>query len=386
MTTFNASGGPQILHFGYGSNLDLQDWTAFCRANGFDPECLEPVGRAALPDHELVFDYYSPSRGGGALNVRPKVGQVVDGYLFRVAAEGWRALDRKEGVKAGCYERFETVALLPDGSQVPVRTYRACKHQLKPFQRPTAEYLEICRRGRERFGLGTEMLDAVAEGCEADAEVLAVFAYGSLVRGGDRFPIVEEFGVKCALMAHALGDLYDCGAWPALALRPNGDEFQRVAGDFLVPHDLAGLLERLDRIEGFRGFGGEQHLFRRTLIDVDVDHGRPRRAWVYVMDRAPAGARLIEGGDWRRYQRVHTQFVRALVAEHADGVEAFATHVARSIVPPCVEFSPARDDLTMEQLVDAVLSGEVAERRLAQVSERWAAVPAVIGLGRGAVQ
>jgi hypothetical protein len=83
---------------------------------------------------------------------------------------------------------------------------------------------------------------------------------------------------------------------------------------------------------------------------------------------------------------VHTQFVRALVAEHADGVEAFATHVARSIVPPCVEFSPARDDLTMEQLVDAVLSGEVAERRLAQVSERWAAVPAVIGLGRGAVQ
>jgi gamma-glutamylcyclotransferase (GGCT)/AIG2-like uncharacterized protein YtfP len=323
----------------------------------------------------MVFDYYSDSRGGGALNLRPRLGQVVDGYLFRVTAEGWRALDRKEGVKAGCYEPFDTVVILPDGREQPVRTYRACAHQVKPFQRPTTEYLDICRRGRERFGLDTGMLDAVAEGQEAELVVQAAYLYGSLARGGERFPAVAEFGLNCALMAHAFGDLYSCGPWPALALSGEADEFRRVAGDFFLSQDIAGLLDRLDRIEGFRGFGSQENLFRRTLMDIDVDHGRPRRAWLYVMDAVPADARPVESGCWRRHRRVRRQFVRSLVAAHAEGVEAFARKVAINMVPPCVSFDPARDDLTLEQLVDAVLSGEVAERRLAQVSEQWVVVP-----------
>jgi hypothetical protein len=160
--------GGEILHFGYGSNLDSKDWADLCRAKGYDPVCLEPLGPAALTDYVLVFDYYSRSRGGGALNIRPHVGQVVDGYLFRVTPEGWRALDSKEGVKVGSYERFDTVALLANGSRVPVRTCRACAHQVKPFQRPTAEYLTICRRGRMRFGLDTRILDTAADGREAE--------------------------------------------------------------------------------------------------------------------------------------------------------------------------------------------------------------------------
>jgi gamma-glutamylcyclotransferase (GGCT)/AIG2-like uncharacterized protein YtfP len=386
MTTFSTSSGPQVLHYGYGSNLDKLDWGRFCRDHGFDPACLEPLGPATLPDHELVFDYYSPSRGGGALNVRPRLGQVVDGYLFRVTAEGWRALDRKEGVKAGCYERFDTVVILPDGREQPVRTYRACAHQVKPFQRPTRDYLEICRRGRERFGLNTRMLNAVAEGQEAEIEVQAAFFYGSLARGEERFPVVAEFGLDCALMAHAFGDLYSCGPWPALVLCAGADEFRRVAGDFFRSPNIVNLLDRLDRIEGFRGFGSLENLFRRTLMDIDVDHGRPRRAWVYVMDHLVDGARLIEGGDWRRHRRVHAPFVRALVQEHAEGVDGFATQVARLIVPPCVEFDPARDDLTMTQLVDAVLTGEVAERRLAQVSDAWAVVPRSTVMTSGGVR
>jgi gamma-glutamylcyclotransferase (GGCT)/AIG2-like uncharacterized protein YtfP len=365
----------ETFYFAYGSNLDPQDWERFCWERGFDPSCLNPVQPAVLPDFELVFDYYSRSRRGGALNLRPRVGQMVEGLLFRVTPEGRQALDRKEG-HPNYYERFETVALLPDGSAVPVRTYRARADRAGTFHKPTTEYLQICRRGRAHYGLHTRMLEAVAEGHEAELEVLGVFSYGSLMRGESRFGVVEEFGLQCALMARAFGDLYDFGQWPALRLRPVEDDSEhRVAGDFLIPGDLAGLLERLDWIEGFNGFGLEPRLFRRTLIDVYVDHGRPRRAWVYVMDSVPADARPVESGCWRRHRRVRRQFVRSLVAAHAEGVEGFARKVAINMVPPCVSFDPARDDLTMEQLVDAVLSGEVAERRLAQASERWAAVP-----------
>ena len=374
MTTDQTLMTGEILGWGYGSNLDTRDWESFCRRHCFDPACVEPVGPAYLPDHELVFDYYSGSRGGGALNLRPRVGQVVEGVLFRVTEEGWRALDRKEGHPKH-YERWETVALLADGSEAPVRTYRACAHRITSFQRPTPEYLEICRRGRAAFGLSTRMLDAVAEGREAEIEVLGAFYYGTLARGGERFPIVERSGLKCTLMARAFGHLHDCGPWPALTLPAGADEFDGVHGDFVIPEDLPELLEQTDRIEGFHGFGRPDNFFRRTLQDVDVDHGRPRRAWVYVLDELPEGARRIEVGCWRRHRRLHGRFVRALVQAHAEGVEDFATQVARAIVPPVVAFDPSRDGLTLEQVVEAVVTGELAERRLAQVSDRWATVP-----------
>ena len=152
MVTMQSLSAGDIYYWGYGSNLDESDWVAFCGPRGFHPNCIEPVGPAYLPDHELVFDYYSSTRDGGALNLRSRVGQVVEGMLFRVTEEGWQALDRKEG-HPNYYERWDTVALLQDGCEVPVRTYRTAAHRVTSFHRPTAEYLEICRRGRVRLGM-----------------------------------------------------------------------------------------------------------------------------------------------------------------------------------------------------------------------------------------
>lgn len=302
MDMTNALMDSESLYFGYGSNLDEQDWAAFCRRRGFDPACLTPVGPAWLPDHELVFDYYSPSRGGGALNIRPRVGQVVEGYLFRVTGEGWRALDRKEGAP-GYYERFPTVALLPDGRDLAVQTYRACAERVVGFRRPTQAYLEVCRRGRERFGLETRMLDAVSAGREAGFEVAGVFAYGTLMRGEARFALVEQCGLKSVEPAVSQGVLHDFGQWPAMSLESSAREYRSVSGELQVVEDLATLLKRLDVIEGFHGFGRAGSLFRRVLIDACLNgDGGVQRAWAYVMDRAPARGEQIPGGCWRGHR------------------------------------------------------------------------------------
>lgn len=365
----------EVLYFGYGSNLDEHDWNRYWAALGRRAPILEPVGPAVLPDHELAFDYYSGSRGGGALNVRRRVGQTVEGYLFRVSDAGWRGLDRKEGAAAGCYEPFETAALCSrTGVPIPIRSYRACGNRVGVFHQPTVAYLEACRRGRQRFGLGTAMLESAAKGEMPDSEVRGLFAYGTLMRGESRFPVVGRIGLKCALLARAFGDLYDRGAWPYMRLdgRP---ERQMVHGEFLIPHDLPSLLETCDAMEGFDGFDAPPRLFRRTLIDVDVDNGRIRRAWVYVLDTAHDLADLIPSGCWRRHQMRHTNFVRDLVEAHADGIEDFAHKVAVAITPPACMFDPERHDLTMAQVIDEVAHSDIAERRLAQVSERWNVVP-----------
>ncbi|MCP4887942.1 MAG: hypothetical protein GY904_15160 [Planctomycetaceae bacterium] len=52
--------------------------------HNFSRARLIPRGTALLPDYRLAFSHKSVSRGGGALNVEPYVGGVVEGVLFEV--------------------------------------------------------------------------------------------------------------------------------------------------------------------------------------------------------------------------------------------------------------------------------------------------------------
>ena len=72
-------------HFGYGSNLNWDDWKKWCNERGKDPNSLkvEP-GTFFLPDYELDFHYYSSGRDGGALDVVKLRGHAVAGKLFKV--------------------------------------------------------------------------------------------------------------------------------------------------------------------------------------------------------------------------------------------------------------------------------------------------------------
>ena len=110
-------------HFGYGSNLDLDDWKKWCDVRGrkSDEMQVEP-GIFFLPDYELDFHYKSGSRGGGALDVVERPGHVVAGKLFKVTGDGWKSLDYKEG-SPKYYERKQVEVLSENGEQRTAITY-----------------------------------------------------------------------------------------------------------------------------------------------------------------------------------------------------------------------------------------------------------------------
>ena len=83
-------------HFGYGSNLDLDDWKKWCDDYGrkSNEMQVEP-GIFFLPDYELDFHYESGSRGGGALDVVERPGHVVAGKLFKVTR--WLEIIKQKG-------------------------------------------------------------------------------------------------------------------------------------------------------------------------------------------------------------------------------------------------------------------------------------------------
>ena len=89
---------PERLYFGYGSNLDAEDWAAWCSTKAADPTSMVEVGPAWLLDHSLRFHYRSKGRGGGAADVvEDSRGTAVPGALFSLSEEGWKWMNRKEG-------------------------------------------------------------------------------------------------------------------------------------------------------------------------------------------------------------------------------------------------------------------------------------------------
>ena len=115
-----------------------------------------------------------------------------------------------------------------------------------------------------------------------------VFVYGTLLsgecnsgraRGARRIP------------AWTRGTIYDTG-WGYPAFTRDGET--RIDGELLIVN--SGAFSSMDRLEGYPNF------YRREEIDVFTSSGR-FRAWVYIMNRLPEGAKVIECGDWRRRER-----------------------------------------------------------------------------------
>jgi gamma-glutamylcyclotransferase (GGCT)/AIG2-like uncharacterized protein YtfP len=271
------------LYFAYGSNLDAEDWAGFCARHGFHEALLEPMSPALLLDVELTFDRHSASRQGGALNLRERPGQAVEGMLFRADDATLLALDAKEGAPNhyACVQRH---AVLPDGTVVEAMTYVGPS---QGFCAPHADYLAVVRRGQLAHGLAHGMMEAAALGEAPALTIRHLFVYGTLMEDQANAHHLAGVPRRAGIVR---GVLHDCGPAPAMAL-----------GEGEVHGEVVELpLERLagmDELEGVAPAGAPGGLYRRTVLTVRTAEGA-LRAYVYVMEDASRLPR-IASGDWR---------------------------------------------------------------------------------------
>jgi gamma-glutamylcyclotransferase (GGCT)/AIG2-like uncharacterized protein YtfP len=282
-------------YFAYGSNLNLKDMEKWCERMG-RPCALGGRGVPAyLPDHDLVFDYFSNSRKSGVLDLRPSIGKVVPGALFEVAEENLKTLDLKEGVPL-IYRRAGKRVLLADGRELEAVAYEVSPEYRSPAPvAPSAAYVEIVAAGLAEFGHGDRMLRAAARAEETPFLVTGLFVYGTLLRGGSRHGELERCGgITGVTPATAKGTLLDCGSFPGMVPGPEGT----VHGEILELRDLPLAFTHLDGIEGFEGFEAARALFRRALLAVRLADGTDRLTWSYLWAGGAKHPR-IASGDWR---------------------------------------------------------------------------------------
>lgn len=290
------------LYFGYGSNLDAQNWREFCARHNANAGSMRPVGPAMLPDCELVFNYRSVLRPGGALNIRERKGQFVHGALFEVSDHGWGVLDLKESVAAGCYQRIAHMAITPGGKTTPVVTYQVTRQRTEGFVPPSDAYSKIVRRGLADFGLPSHQYEQAAINDGARKEVDGIFVYGTLMHGQSRHDAIRQHQPHAQQPAHAPGRLHATVAdYPMLDL-DHGDAEARVRGEVFRFPDTGPVLESLDRIEDFHGYSRDGHEYVRTLLEVAAGNGECGLAWTYVAGKRSMMGERIASGCWRTHR------------------------------------------------------------------------------------
>ena len=283
-------------HFGYGSNLDLDDWKKWCDDYGRKSEEMQvESGIFFLPDYELTFHYYSGSRGGGALDVVKLRGHAVAGKLFKVTGDGWASLDRKEGAPS-YYRREKVVVLAEDGERRTAITYVVAPDKIREGHEPPARgYVEIVERAYDHYGItkahpwAKKQLLASGKGMVTKSAVNHLFIYGTLRGGEERAGILSEFSSKTTKDCNIRGSLVDLpGGYPGLI---NGDG--SVVGEIHYTPKIQNALKKLDMIEGFEGYGKDGSLFHRVLT-----YANDIPCWTYVYAGSPDDGPIIESGDW----------------------------------------------------------------------------------------
>jgi len=281
------------LYFGYGSNLDWNDWVQYCEKNNANPNGLKEREPAWLVGHHLKFHYHSRGRKGGAADVVPiNEFHATPGALFDVDESAWSTLVAKEGAP-WYYEEKNVLAIGSDGQLHDAVTFVVCNDRRKPdFQRPTDGYHGLIHDGLRHRGLSTTGLEMAMQHTFDTPTINHLFVYGTLMSGQKRFNQLESY-VLSQHDASVRGHLHHLGDYPGMKL---GDG--RVHGQLMNIDDVEACLERMDSIEGFLGFGHHDSLFDRTIVHVETEQGQVW-AWTYLYAGDVGDESIINDGRWR---------------------------------------------------------------------------------------
>ena len=120
-------------------------------------------------------------------------------------------------------------------------------------------------------------------------ETFRVAVYGTLLAGerNEHWAAGALSRVPCVIW----GVLYDTGCGFPAFVPASPTEGHAVQAELLTV-DADGLA-RMDELEGY------PRLYRRDEVDATLEDGSTVKAMVYVMNRLPEQAAVIESGDWR---------------------------------------------------------------------------------------
>ena len=286
----------EVLYFGYGSNLDVSDWKSWCERKHLPYDGLVEISPCWLPNYTMKFHYFSSSRDGGAADiVENGRGHAVPGVLFSMDQDALAAMDQKEGTQAGVYARRMVHVALPDGTFVEALTYCVTPPRREDkFIQPTKQYIGLIEKGLKKRNLPIGELKNAIEDFSPSFPVEKIFVYGTLMEGEVRSSTTKQLCNGEARSASISGELADLGAFPGL-----------IAGDGTVKGELYHLdqvysaLQTLDSIEGFYGYGSDDSLYIRTIVEVQTDEGT-EWAWTYMYNEQNGSLNpMIDSGDWR---------------------------------------------------------------------------------------
>jgi gamma-glutamylcyclotransferase (GGCT)/AIG2-like uncharacterized protein YtfP len=156
---------------------------------------------------------------------------------------------------------------------------------------PSVTYLRAVAGGYAAHNLPEDML--LHASCD-QGNPLPLFVYGILQRGRRLHGYMDGFEFIGEVVAP--GRLLDCGSYPGLI---QGEENERVRGEIYQVKagcDVEELLDRVDRIEGFTGFGRNNFYERRVITAKDAG-GMATVCWAYHWmgrDDLP----VVMGGVW----------------------------------------------------------------------------------------
>jgi gamma-glutamylcyclotransferase (GGCT)/AIG2-like uncharacterized protein YtfP len=251
----------------------------------------------------LCWYFYTHDDTLFRLRIEPERGGLGD-PLPSSRAFHVRSSHRRNGDDTGSYVRSERWALTPNGDAIRVFTYEAPSRRRERYVRPTRSYLETVHVGLAAFGLASDMLQCAAEDRAGPGPLDTFFVYGTLMQGESNHALIGEGRIDSVVPASIPGRLFTTqGDYPGLRIHA---EFaaDRVIGELIRVADPLATLQRLDRLEGFCGFGASGNLYERRLMEVDTGKGGIQRAWVYVAGDSLQCGEPITQGCWRTFRDV----------------------------------------------------------------------------------
>ena len=142
--------------FAYGSNLNLSDLRRWLTANQYNPAGILALHPAILRHYQLVWDYQSPVRQGGAANVTPSPDAWVYGGLLQIDQATLHALDQKEGhpkrYSRGSQEQLCELTETKKGIKAWVYEVQA-EYKQSSFTPPRQHYRDLVATGAAELGL-----------------------------------------------------------------------------------------------------------------------------------------------------------------------------------------------------------------------------------------